>query len=72
MVYSEDIYKKKIVNKKIDERSLIIFQKNLKINTKVKITNILNKDKVKTKLGGIWYRQSVKNVLDTNLNEYIG
>jgi len=35
------------------------------------ISNILNKDKVKTKLGGIWYRQSVKNVLDTNLNEYI-
>ena len=42
LVYSEDIFKKKIVNKKIDERSLIIFQKNLKTNTKVKITNILN------------------------------
>ena len=42
LIYSEDIYKKKIVNKKIDKRSLIVFQKNLKINTKVKITNILN------------------------------
>ena len=42
LVYSEDLYKKKIVNKKIDERSLIIFQKNLKTNTQVKITNILN------------------------------
>ena len=42
LVYNEDIYKKKIVNKKIDDRSLIIFQKNLKTNTKVKITNILN------------------------------
>ena len=42
MVYSEDIFKKKIINKKINDRSLIIFQKNLKINTKVKITNILN------------------------------
>ena len=42
LVYSENLYKKKIVNKKISERSLIVFQKNLKTNTKVKITNILN------------------------------
>ena len=42
MVYSEDLFKKKIINKKIEERSLIIFQKNLKINTQIKITNILN------------------------------
>jgi len=42
LIYSEEIYKKKIINKQIDERSLIIFQKNLKTNTQVKITNILN------------------------------
>ena len=42
LVYSENLYKQKIINKKIDQRSLIIFQKNLKINTQVKITNILN------------------------------
>ena len=42
LVYSEDMFEKKIVNKKIDAQSLTIFQKNLKINTKVKITNILN------------------------------
>jgi hypothetical protein len=42
LIYSEDLYKQKIVSKKINERSLIIFQKNLKINTQVKITNILN------------------------------
>ena len=42
LVYTEDLFKQKIVNKKIDERSLIIFQKNLKINSMVKITNILN------------------------------
>jgi len=42
LIYSEDLYERKIVNKKIDERALIIFQKNLKINTQVKITNILN------------------------------
>ena len=42
LVYDDNLYKQKIVSKKISERSLIIFQKNLKINTQVKITNILN------------------------------
>jgi len=42
LVYSEELYKKKIITKKINERSLTIFQKNLKTNTQVKITNILN------------------------------
>ena len=42
LIYSEDLYKQKIISNKIDERSLIIFQKNLKINTQVKITNIIN------------------------------
>ncbi|MDA7583223.1 hypothetical protein N8698_03015 [Candidatus Pelagibacter sp.] len=42
LVYSENLFVKKIVNRKIDERSLTIFQKNLKVNTHVKITNILN------------------------------
>jgi len=42
LVYSEELYKEKKVDKKIDERSLIIFQKTLKFNTPVKITNILN------------------------------
>ena len=42
LIYSEELYNRKIINKKIDERSLIIFQKSLKTNTQVKITNILN------------------------------
>ena len=42
LVYSENLYDQQIVSEKISERSLIIFQKNLKINTQVKITNILN------------------------------
>ena len=42
LIYNEDFYKKKIVSKKMNQRSLTIFQKNLKINTPVKITNILN------------------------------
>ena len=42
LIYNDNYYKNKIISKKIDERSLIIFQKNLKKNTHVKITNILN------------------------------
>ena len=42
LIYNKDLYKEKKVNQKIDERSLIILQKNLKTNTLVKITNILN------------------------------
>ena len=42
LVYSEKLYKEKLVKGKIEDRSLIIFQKNLKKNTKVKITNLIN------------------------------
>ena len=30
LIYSDDLYNEKIITKKIDERSLIIFQRNLK------------------------------------------
>ena len=42
LIYSDDLLKQKIIDKKIDERSLVILQKKLKTNTPVKITNILN------------------------------
>ena len=42
IVYNDDLYNQKIVSKKIDSRSLIIFQKNLKKGTKVRVKNILN------------------------------
>ena len=42
LIYNDDLYNNKIISKKIDERSLIIFQKNLKKNTIVKVTNISN------------------------------
>ena len=46
LIYNENLYKQKVISKKISERSLIIFQKNLSINTQVKITNILNNKSV--------------------------
>ena len=42
LVYNNDLYKEKIVKGKISDRSLFIFQKNLKKDTPVKITNLIN------------------------------
>jgi len=70
LVYSEELYKKKIINKKIDERSLIIFQKNLKANTQVKITNILNNKSLIANVGKNSEYPSFNNaVLSTRIAE---
>jgi len=42
LVYNDKLYKEKLIKGKIDDRSLTIFQKNLKKDTKVKITNLIN------------------------------
>jgi len=42
LVYSEKLKKNNIISDKLDDRGLFIFQKNLKNNTSVKITNLLN------------------------------
>ena len=51
LVYNDQLYKNKLISKKIDSRSLLIFQKNLKKGTSVKITNILNKKSLIAKVG---------------------
>ena len=51
LIYEDDLLKKKIVNKKISDRDLIIFQKNLKKGTPVKIFNPTNKKSVIAKVG---------------------
>ena len=51
LVYNVDLYNEKIVSKMMDERSLILFQKNLKKNTQVKITNMLNGKSLIAKVG---------------------
>ena len=42
LIYDESLFKKKIVNKKINDRSLLIFNNYLENETPVKITNLLN------------------------------
>ncbi len=42
LIYDENLYKKKIINKELDERSLLIFNNVLEKETSVKITNLIN------------------------------
>jgi len=51
LVYSDTLKKEKIISNKLDERSLIIFQKNLKKDTIVKITNLSNQKSIIAKVG---------------------
>jgi len=51
LIYSSDLRLNKLVNKKIDDGELLIFQKNLKKNTSVKITNLLNNISILAKVG---------------------
>jgi len=51
LVFDESLKKNKIINKKIENRSLIVFQRNLKKNTNVKITNLLNNKSILAKVG---------------------
>jgi len=51
LIYSDNLYKQEIISKKLDERGLIIFQKNLRKGTFVKIKNILNNKSIIVKVG---------------------
>ena len=42
LIYSDDLFKNKVINKKLEDRELLVFQKNLKKDTTVKITNLHN------------------------------
>ena len=51
LVYNDDLYKKKFIESKIENKSLIIFQRNLKENSTVKITNLINSKYIIAKVG---------------------
>ena len=78
LLYIDALKKQKLINRKIDERSLIIFQKNLKRNTSIKITNLLNNKSILAKVGSnskypIFYNsvisQRIYDELELNENE---
>ena len=66
LIYSDDYFKDKIISKKIDHRELTIFQKNLKKNTTVKITNILNNKTLIAKVGSDATYPNFNNSVITN------
>ena len=73
LIYNNKFYHNKIISKKIDERSLVIFQKNLKKNTIVKITNILNNKSVIATVGSDAVYPLFNNaVLSLRIAEKIG
>ncbi len=51
LVYDDSLFQKKIINKKINNRDLIIFQKNLAKGTSVKIFNPSNNKSLVAKVG---------------------
>lgn len=51
LIYDENLYFAKIINKRIDDRDLIIFQKNLKKGTSVKLFNPINNKSLIAQVG---------------------
>ena len=51
LVYDDKLYKNEIISSKLDDRDLLIFQKNLKRGTTVKIKNNMNSKSIIAKVG---------------------
>jgi len=51
LVYNDNLFTKKIISKKLDNRSLIIYQKNLKKGTSVRVKNLINKKSIVATVG---------------------
>ncbi len=72
LIYNDDLYKKKIVSKKIEQRSLIVFNNKLKKDTDIKITNLLNDKYLIAKIGKhskypIFYNSVISDRIVTEL-----
>ena len=71
LVYNEELYKEKLVKGKIEDRSLTIFQKNLKKNTKVKITNLINSKYIIANVGKkVEYPYFYNSVISRRISKY--
>ena len=70
LVYSDSLYKKKIISLKLDDRDMIIFQKNLKKNTFVKITNLINDKSIIVSVGdNANYPEFYNSVISLRISE---
>ena len=68
LVYTDELYKNKTVNKKLNDRDLFVFQKNLKKNTIVKITNQLNNKSV---IATVKYKSKYPNFYNSIITKRI-
>ena len=50
LIYSDDLFEQKIVNKKIKNESLVVLHNSLKVNTSIIITNPKNSKNIETKI----------------------
>ena len=62
LIYSDNLHAEKIVNKKINERDLIVFQKNLKKGVR------LVKNKYETEASGNVNLKNLKKIASTGIN----
>ena len=78
LIYDERLYKKKLINKKLNDRSLLIFNNFLDQETPVRITNLLNGKYLMAKVGKeaefpFFYNsvisKRIADDLDININE---
>ena len=50
LVFDDNLFKKKIITKKLDNRSYLILHRNLKKNSNIKITNLINNKSIIAKV----------------------
>ena len=68
LVFTEKLYKNKIINKKLNDRDLFVFQRNLKKNSTVKLTNLLNnKSIIATVKGSSRYPNFYNSVITSRI-----
>ena len=73
LIYNEELFKNKTVSKKLNDRDLFVFQKNLIKDTTVKITNLLNnKSIIATVKGGSKYPNFYNSVITLRIADEIG
>ena len=78
IVYTDDLFELKKISKRLDNREMIVFQKNLKKGTIVRIKNILNDKTVLAKVGSrseypifnnVVVTERISNEIDLDLDE---
>tara|TARA_Y100000741_G_scaffold345611_1_gene311211 strand:+ start:1845 stop:2606 length:762 start_codon:yes stop_codon:yes gene_type:complete len=72
LVYEDKLYKKRFINKKLDNRSLIIFNNNLIKETPVRVTNLITGKSLVAKVGvnakfPIFYNSVISKRIATDL-----